>query len=90
MLKRNALAGLGGEVAGVALDAVATLGLGAVHRRVGVFHQCGDVATVSRIEAGADAGTDEELMLTGLEWCTEAVEQFGGDVIGVAGLLQAG
>lgn len=29
-------------------------------------------------------------MLAGLERRTETIEQFGGDVVGVAGLLQAG
>ena len=90
VLQRHALVGLGGEVAGVAFDAVAALGLGAVHRGIGVFDQGGDVVAVLRIQAGADAGADKELVLAGLERWGEAVEQFIGQVFGIAGLLQAG
>ncbi|MNL02295.1 hypothetical protein D3C87_1227960 [compost metagenome] len=89
VFQRHAFAGLGGEVAGVAFDAVAALGLGAVHRGVGVLDQCGNVAAILRIEAGADTGADEKLVFAGLERRGETIEQFGGDVVGIAGLLQA-
>ncbi|MNJ46535.1 hypothetical protein D3C77_416670 [compost metagenome] len=90
MFQGNALAGLGSEVAGVGFDPVAALGLGAIHRGVGVADQGGDIAAVLRIQAGANACTGEELVFPGLKGCTEASQQFVGNMAGVAGLMQAG
>ncbi|MNM84301.1 hypothetical protein D3C81_963850 [compost metagenome] len=86
----NALAGLGREVAGVAFDPVAAFGLGAVHRRVGIADQRGDIGAVLRVQAGADARAGEELVFAGLERRAEAGQQFVGDMTGVAGLVQTG
>ncbi|MNE59485.1 hypothetical protein D3C80_1545820 [compost metagenome] len=72
MLQGDALAGLGGEVAGVGFDAVAAFGLGAVHGGVGVADQCGDVSAILWVKTDADAGAGEKLMLAGLERCVEA------------------
>lgn len=90
VLQGNALAGLGGEVAGVGFDAVATLGLGAIHGGVGIADEAGDVAAVLGIEADADARAGEELMFAGLEGRMEAGQQFVGDGVGIAGAMQAG
>ena len=90
LLERDAFAGLGGEVTGVAFDAVAAFGFGAVHGRVGVFDQRGDVCAVGGEQAAADAGADEEFVFSGLKRRTEAGQQFVGDADGVAGLQQAG
>ena len=90
MLQGDALAGLGGEIAGVGFDAVAAFGLGAVHGGVGVADQCGNVGAVLWIQADADAGAGEELVFTGLERRGETGQQLVGDGTGVAGLVQAG
>lgn len=90
VLKGDAFAGLGGEVAGVGLDTVAALGLGAVHGSVGVTDQRGDIAAILWVKADADAGAGEELVFTGLERGVEAGQQLVGDGAGVAGLVQAG
>jgi len=45
----HAFVGLGGEVASIAFNPVAPLGLGAVHRGVGVLDQRGDVGAVLRV-----------------------------------------
>ncbi|MNO34805.1 hypothetical protein D3C76_248490 [compost metagenome] len=90
MLQGDAFAGLGGEVEGVGFDAVAALGLGAVHGGVGVANQCGNVGAVLWIKADADAGAGEELVLAGLERRVEAGQQLVGDGAGVTGFVQAG
>ncbi len=89
MLQGDAFAGLGGEVEGVGFDAVAALGLGAVHGGVGVANQCGNVGAVLWIKADADAGAGEELVLAGLERRVEAGQQLVGDGAGVTGFVQA-
>ena len=90
MLQGHAFVGLEGQLAGVELDAVAALGLGPVHGRVGVLHQGSDVLAVHREQADADAGADEEFLVVGDEGVAEAVQQFFRHVLGVGALVQAG
>ena len=86
----HALVDLEGQRAGIELAAVTALGLGLVHGRVGVLDQGGDVEAVLGVEADADAGADEELVVVELERCAEAFEQFLRDLFGVLRLVQAG
>ncbi|RMO12329.1 hypothetical protein ALQ47_05261 [Pseudomonas cichorii] len=90
LLEGDPFAGLGCQVAGVAFDPVAALGLGAVHRRIGVLDQCGDVGAVGGEQATADAGTHEELVLASLEGRGEAGQELAADGLCIAGLQQAG
>ncbi|MNG93821.1 hypothetical protein D3C79_528030 [compost metagenome] len=90
VFKRDALAGLDGEVLGVGFDAIAPLGLGAVHGGIGVANQRGNVAAVLGVQTDTDAGTGEELVLAGLERRGETGQQFTGNGAGIAGFVQAG
>ncbi len=89
VLQGNTLTGLGGKVAGIDFHPVAPLGLGAVHGGIGVADERGDIAAVVWVEAYADAGAGEELMLAGLEGGVETRQQLVGDGARVTGLVQA-
>ena len=90
LLHGHAFVDLEGQRAGVELAAVAALGLGLVHGRVGVLDQRGDIDAVLRIEADADAGADEELVVIQGEGRAETFQQFLRNLLGVLLLVQAG
>jgi hypothetical protein len=89
LFQSNPLAGLSGQIAGVMLDPVAPLGLRAVHRRVGILDQRGDVRAVCGKQRAADAGAHEELVIARLKRRRKTVEQLDGDDFGVGRILQA-
>src|SRR5690606_2401064 len=86
LLQRQALAYLEAQRAGVAFAAVAALGLGLVHRRVGILDQGGDIRAVLGVEADADAGADEKLVVVQREGRVQGVEQLLRDLLGILGL----
>ena len=73
-LQGQALQGGGVHVGSVELVAVAALLLGAVHRGVGVLHQRLRVPAVLRVEADADAGRHEQLLVLLQEGLAQRVE----------------
>ena len=87
----QALEGARVHVGGIETVATATLGLGAVHGRVGVAQQRFRVTAILGVHADADAETEKEFLTFQHEGMAHGVQQFlqdGRHVLGVVQVLQ--
>ncbi len=74
---------IGRHLGRIKITAAAAIRLGLVHRRVGIAHQRIDVLTISRIQADANAGGDEQFVLEDIEGQGQEADQFVGNMAGL-------